>query len=306
METVLIPGSSENIQLSTLVIAPEQPKAVLQLVHGMAEHKERYIPFMNYLSEAGYACVICDLRGHGATVATPDDLGWLGKDGMKGMVDDVHGVTDWIKARYPGLPVYLFGHSMGSMIVRSYLKRYDKDIAGLVVCGSPSQNPAAGLGDFLAGCIGLFKGKRYRSAFLANLCTGNNDKKFKADALRNAWLSTNRANVETYNNDPLCGFPFTTNGYRYGVFRLMKDIYSPDGWVVTNPALPVHFIAGAEDPCIISLKKFSQAVSFLRNRGYKEVTSQVYPGMRHEILNEIGREDVWRDVRARLDGWLAR
>ena len=94
METVLIPGSSDNIQLSTLVIAPEQPKAVLQLVHGMAEHKERYIPFMNYLSEAGYACVICDLRGHGATVATPDDLGWLGKDGMKGMVDDVHGVTD--------------------------------------------------------------------------------------------------------------------------------------------------------------------------------------------------------------------
>jgi alpha-beta hydrolase superfamily lysophospholipase len=254
----------------------------------------------------GYACVICDLRGHGETVASQEDLGYLGKGGMRGLVDDVHCVTDWIKERFPGLPVFLFGHSMGSMIVRSYLKRYDRDIAGLIVCGSPSKNPAAGLGNFLAGCIGLFKGQRYRSEFLANLCTGNNDRKFKADGIKNAWLSTNKANVHAYNNDPLCGFMFTVNGYRNGLFRLMMDIYSPEGWVMSNPELPVHFIAGAEDPCIINLKKFSQAVSFLRGRGYREVTSQVYPRMRHEILNEVGREDVWRDVRDRLDGWLAR
>ena len=306
MESYTVPGASDGVQLSTLVIAPEEPKAVLQLVHGMAEHKERYIPVMNYLSEMGYACVICDLRGHGASVEKKEDLGYLGKDGMKGLIDDVHNVTAWAKAQYPGLPFFLFGHSMGSMIVRAFLKRYDKDIDGLIVCGSPSKNPAAGLGDFLAGCIGLFRGRRYRSEFLANLCTGNNDKKFKDDGIRNAWLSVNKANVEAYNNDPLCGFPFTVNGYRYGLFRLMMDIYDPDDWNVTNPDLPVHFIAGAEDPCIINLKKFSEAVSFLRARGYREVTSKVYPKMRHEILNEIGREDVWRDVRERLDGWLAR
>ena len=306
METFTIPGAADGVQLKTLVIAPESPKAVVQLVHGMAEHKERYIPFMNYLSEAGYACVICDLRGHGETVEKKEDLGWLGKGGMKALVDDVNCVTVWIQEHYPGLPCFLFGHSMGSMVVRSYIKRYDRDVAGVIVCGSPSKNPAAGLGDFLAGCIGLFRGQRYRSQFLADLCTGNNDKKFASDSIKNAWLSVNRANVEAYNNDPLCGFVFTVNGYRNGLFRLMKDIYSPDGWTVTNPDLPIHFIAGAEDPCIINLKKFSQAVSFLRNRGYREVTSQVYPGMRHEILNETGREDVWRDVRTRLDGWLAR
>ena len=187
METFTVPGAADGVQLSTLVIAPESPKAVLQLVHGMAEHKERYIPFMNYLSEMGYACVICDLRGHGETVTDPKDLGWMGKGGMKALVDDVHCVTDWAKAQYPGLPFFLFGHSMGSMIVRSYLKRYDRDIDGLIVCGSPSQNPAAGLGDFLAGCISLFRGPRYRSQFLANLCTGNNDKKFKDDGIKNAW-----------------------------------------------------------------------------------------------------------------------
>ena len=160
METFTVPGAADGVRLSTLVIAPESPKAVLQLVHGMAEHKERYIPFMNYLSEAGYACVICDLRGHGATVTDPKDLGWMGKGGMQALVDDVHCVTDWARAQYPGLPFFLFGHSMGSMIVRSYLKRYDRDIDGLVVCGSPSKNPAAGLGDFLAGCISCFRGPR--------------------------------------------------------------------------------------------------------------------------------------------------
>ena len=306
METFIVPGASDGVQLSTVLIAPEAPKAVVQLVHGMAEHKERYFPFMNYLSEKGYACVINDLRGHGETVTSREDLGYMGKGGMTGLVGDVRKVTEWAKTRFPGLPVFLFGHSMGSMIVRDYVKHGDKGLAGLVVCGSPSNNPAAGLGNFLAGCIGLFRGPRYRSEFLANLCTGNNDKKFKADGVRNAWLSTNIGNVQAYNNDPLCGYVFTVNGYRNGLFRLMKDIYSPNGWVVSNPEMPIHFIAGAEDPCIINLKKFSEAVSFLRARGYKEVTSQVYPGMRHEILNETGREDVWRDVCTRLDGWLAR
>ena len=306
MEKFTIPGASDNVQLSTLVIAPESPKAVFQLVHGMAEHKERYIPLMNYLSEKGYACVINDLRGHGESVASQEDLGYMGKGGMRGLVDDVHNVTNWAKEQYPGLPVFLLGHSMGSMIVRSYIKRYDRDIDGLIVCGSPSNNPAAGLGNFLAGCIGLFKGQRHRSEFLANLSTGSYDKRFKADGLKNAWLSTNRANVQAYNNDPLCGFTFTVNGYRNGLFRLMQDIYSPKEWVVSHPELPVHFIAGSDDPCIVSIRKFSEAVSFIRARGYREVTSQVYPGLRHEILNETGREDVFRDILARLESWLSR
>ena len=101
METFTVPGAADGVQLSTLVIAPESPKAVFQLVHGMAEHKERYIPFMTYLSEMGYACVICDLRGHGETVTDPKDLGWMGRGGMKALVDDVHCVTDWAKAQYP-------------------------------------------------------------------------------------------------------------------------------------------------------------------------------------------------------------
>lgn len=284
------------------VIAPENPKAAVVLVHGMAEHKKRYFPFMTWLSEQGFACVITDLRGHGADVPA-DDLGYFGKKGNELLIEDTLELVRWTKSQYPGLKVFLFGHSMGSLIVRCFAKKFDAQIDGLVVCGSPSKNSAAGPGIILTQLIGLFKGKRYRSPLLEKLSTGAYEKKFAAEGLTNAWLSTNKANVQAYNNDPLCGFRFTANGYQ-GLMCLMQDTYDPDDWTVANPALPVHFIAGSEDPCIGSIKKFSEAVSFFRSRGYKTVTSKIYPGLRHEILNELGKEEVWRDVVAVLESWL--
>lgn len=284
------------------VISPENPKAAVVLVHGMAEHKKRYFPFMTWLSEQGFACVITDLRGHGADVPA-DDLGYFGKKGNELLIEDTLEVVRWTKSQYPGLKVFLFGHSMGSLIVRCFAKKFDAQIDGLVVCGSPSKNSAAGPGIILTQLIGLFKGKRYRSPLLEKLSTGAYEKRFAAEGLTNAWLSTNKANVQAYNNDPLCGFRFTANGYQ-GLMRLMQDTYDPDDWTVANPALPVHFIAGSEDPCIGSIKQFSEAVSFFRSRGYKTVTSKIYPGMRHEILNELGKEEVWRDVVAVLESWL--
>ena len=284
------------------VIAPENPKAAVVLVHGMAEHKKRYFPFMTWLSEQGFACVITDLRGHGADVPA-DDLGYFGKKGNELLIEDTLEVVRWTKSQYPGLKVFLFGHSMGSLIVRCFAKKFDAQIDGLVVCGSPSKNSAAGPGIILTQLIGLFKGKRYRSPLLEKLSTGAYEKRFAAEGLTNAWLSTNKANVQAYNNDPLCGFRFTANGDQ-GLMRLMQDTYDPDDWTVANPALPVHFIAGSEDPCIGSIKQFSEAVSFFRSRGYKTVTSKIYPGLRHEILNELGKEEVWRDVVAVLESWL--
>ena len=294
---------SADVQLSAAVAAPENPKAVVVLVHGMAEHKERYFPFMNYLAETGFACVITDLRGHGASAAFPDDLGYFGKKGRQALTDDTLCVIRWARQQYPGRKVFLFGHSMGSLIVRCFIKQYDGEIDGLVVCGSPSPVSIAGAGVFLTRVIGLFKGQRYRSPLLENMSTGAYNKKFKSEGIANAWLSTNKANVQAYNNDPLCGFRFTVNGYRT-LMQLLKDTYAEKDWKMANPSLPVHFIAGSNDPCIGSVKKFSGAVSFLRGRGYSRVTSQVYKGLRHEILNELGREDVWRDVQSILNSWL--
>ncbi len=301
MDLVSIP--TPDIQLASAVIAPESPKAAVVLIHGMAEHKERYFPFMTWLSEKGYACVIPDLRGHGATAASEADLGYFGKKGRAKLVEDVLSVVQWTRNRYPGLKLFLFGHSMGSLIVRCFTREYDAQIDGLVVCGSPSpRNGAAGMGIFLTRIIGLFKGERYRSPMLENLSTGAYGKRFKGEALTNSWLSVNKANVQAYNNDPLCGFRFTVNGYR-ALLQLLRDTYEEKGWAVAAPKLPVHFICGSEDPCIGSLKQFAKAVSFLRDRGYAQVTSKVYPKMRHEILNELGKEDVWRDIEQILGSW---
>ena len=294
---------SGDAVLSVATIAPENPKAVVVLVHGMAEHKERYFPLMTYLAETGFACVITDLRGHGQSVTSPDDLGYFGKKGKEALLQDTENVVRQAREWYQGVKLFLFGHSMGSLIVRSFLKKRDALIDGLIVCGSPSPVRVAGLGIFLTRCIRLFKGDRFRSPLLENMSTGAYQKKFAGEGLTNAWLSVNKANVQAYNNDPLCGFRFTVNGYR-ALMQLLVETYSEQGWGLAQPALPVHFIAGGSDPCIGSIKAFSKAVSFLRSRGYTQVSSKVYPGMRHEILNETGREDVWRDVQSMLSSWL--
>ena len=301
MKTLSIPAP-DGLRLAAALQAPETPQAILVLVHGMAEHKERYFPFMTFLSELGFACLITDLRGHGATAADKAGLGHFDKKGDRLLVEDTLAVVRYAKELYPGKKVFLMGHSMGSLIVRCFIKRYDSEIDGLVVCGSPSRNGAAGMGILLTRIIGLFKGKRYRSKFLENMATGGYNKKFAQEGT-NAWLSTNKANVQAYNNDTLCGFPFTVLGYQ-GLLGLMEDTYDVDDWNVTRPELPIHFIAGADDPCIVNIQRFSEAVSFIRARGYRTVTSKVYPGLRHEILNEIGKEDVWRDVAALLKSWL--
>ena len=121
MKSLKLKASADDLSLAVLVSEPEgSPKGVFQIVHGMCEHKERYVPFMEYLSAHGYVCVIHDHRGHGESVKTPDDLGFMYKGGWRAMVEDVRVVSDWAKSQYPSLKHILLGHSMGSMVVRSF------------------------------------------------------------------------------------------------------------------------------------------------------------------------------------------
>ena len=302
MEIFTVEGAG-RYKLVTAVSRPEgQPKAVLQMVHGMAEHKERYFPMMEFLSKRGYICVMNDLRGHGASVESERDLGFFGRGGYNKLVEDERLVTLWARSEFPGLPIFLYGHSMGSMIVREYIKKNDDLIAGLIVCGSPSANGAVGLAKALAVIVLMFNGWRYRSSFLQSIATGGYDKVFKKEKTPNSWICTDKNVVDIYNADPLCGFRFTANGY-LALFSLLKSIYSKKGWLLKNPGLPIMFIAGSDDPCIVNTKKYSEAVNFLRDRGYTSVTSKIYPEMRHEIHNEPGKEAVWQDIASAMELW---
>ena len=302
IETLTLPSRADGLPLAVCVVTPEggEPKALVQLAHGMAEHKERYLPFMEYLAGRGFACLINDHRGHGGSVKSPGDLGYFYAGGAGALVEDLHQLTLWFRDRYPGKKLFLFGHSMGSLAVRVYRQKYDGDIDGLVVCGSPGPNPATGAGLALNRAMTAVKGERYVSRLFADMATGSFSKAFPDPATKNAWLSTNRDNVEAYDADPLCGFPFTLNGYR-ALLELMRDTYRPAP--AQHPDLPVHFLSGADDPCAPDAKGFNAAVQRVKDDGYKNVTAKMYPGMRHELLNHAEREMVFEDVAEVLEGW---
>ncbi|MCM1178299.1 MAG: lysophospholipase [Clostridium sp.] len=304
-KNISLKASSDDINLSVLHIAPEStPKAIVQIVHGMCEHKERYTGFMHFLAGNGYACVIHDHRGHGASVKSSDDLGYFYDGGFSAMVDDVHIVTLWAKQQWKGLPLILFGHSMGSMVVRSYTKRYDNELAGLFVCGSPSRNPAAGIGKALASLAGMLCGDKSRPRLIQKIAFGSFNSRIKKPVSPNSWICSDPEIVAAYDANPLCNYQFTANGFR-NLFSLMQDTYSMKGWKLANPNMPIRFIAGENDPCIAGIDNFEKAVDFMKKAGYRNVTSILYPGMRHEILNEIGKEMVWNDVLTFIGLWTS-
>lgn len=290
-------STTDGLEIGVLYLAPDsmEPKGTVQLVHGMCEHKERYKPFMEYLAAHGYICVIHDHRGHGESVRNAEDLGYFYEGGAKAMVDDIKMVTDWIKALFPGLPLVLFGHSMGSMAVRSYTKRYDNLLSGLVICGSPSYNPGLVFGKFLASLNSRLFGRRHRPKLIQNIAFGAFNRNFRHESSHNAWICSDPEIVLAYDNDPLCTFQFTSDGF-LNLFRLMQDAYSLKGWTCSNPELPVMFVSGDKDPCLVDTDRFDEAVGKMRKAGYRHVLQILYPGMRHEILNETGKEKVWADV----------
>lgn len=300
MEKVKLLSPKDALTLELLVSLPEgEPVGVVQIVHGMCEHKERYQEFMEYLNKEGYIAVIHDHRGHGKSVRSEDDLGYMYGAGAEGLLADTRRVTGYIKKRFPGLPLILFGHSMGSLIARVYLKQYDADIDYLVVCGPPSENPAVDVGIGLARLIKAVKGKRYRSRLLETIVFGAYAAKFSKEKSKFAWICSREEIVEAYDKSPLCGFTFTIDGY-LALFSLLKETYSQKGWKRQNLSLPILFIGGEDDPCIGGLKKFQKAASHLRNLGYHKIRGHLYEGMRHEILNETERLKVFEDVSCRL------
>lgn len=294
-EKLTLKSNSDQLELGVSIRIPEKPQRILQLVHGMAEHRERYHNFMDYCAEQGLIVIIHDHRGHGASVKSKEDFGYFGPNGAENIVEDVHQITTYIRDRFPSLPLTLFGHSMGSLVVRCYIQKYDQDIDGLIVCGSPSYQVGSRAGLVVAKLMQIFKSEKHRSKLINHLAFSKNVKKFEQEGSPNAWIVSDPAVLEAYDADERDGFVFTLNGFET-LFKLMQQAYSKYGWVVNNPNLPILFIAGADDPCIIDEKHFYKAVNFLRQRGYRNVTSKLYPGMRHEILNEVSKLDVWQDV----------
>lgn len=296
IENFTVVSDYDQTPLSAVAYIPESPKAIFQIVHGMCEHKGRYEPFMRFMAENGFVVVAHDHRGHGESVQSDDDLGYFGDRTGEAIVEDAAKVTREAKAKFGGLPVVLFGHSMGSLVVRCYIQKYDDTIDKLIVCGSPSRNPLVGTAIAMAKTIGKFKGERHRSETLKRLSTGDGDDDFPGEGT-DAWLTRDREIVRRYADDPKCGYTFTVNGY-LNLFYLLKKTYDKGRYALKKKNLPIFFVAGSDDPVIVSEEKWAKAQAFLRDLGYENVAGKLFHQMRHEVLNELGKEEVYAAILA--------
>lgn len=290
-------SEADGLGISVLAVLPdERPcKGILQLVHGMSEYKERYLPFMEYMAARGYVTIIHDHRGHGKSVYSKKDLGYMYGGGAAAMLKDIETVNRGVRKEFPGVPLILFGHSMGSLAVRAFAAEHDDCMDMLIVCGSPSKNPARPLGQVIAKAESAVFGAAHKSRFLEGISFGAYAMRFRRDKNCTAWICSDKAVAEEYNTSEYCGFTFTDDGY-LALFELMERAYNIKRWKCTNPGMPVLFVSGADDPCMTDVRHFAKAVQAMRSAGYRDVKGKLYPGMRHEILNEKGKEKVYRDI----------
>ena len=290
-----VESAYDGLQISVLEVVPvEKPKAVVYLAHGLCGCKERFLPFMEYLAANGVACVANDHRGHGSSIRTEADRGYTYQGGAKAMVMDMEVVADYIAQHYQGVPITLLGHSMGSLAARTFLKQNDDRLDKVIICGSPSPNPMAPIGRAIVNIMSKRDSGKRRPEMLQKFTSTSYNRKFKHEGYQ-AWTCSDAKVRKQFADDPRCNFTITVDLAK-ALMDLMKETYSKKDWSVKKSELPILFISGEDDPCMISKKRFERVIRKIGDCGYKNVQSITYPQMRHEILNEIDKQKVWVDV----------
>ena len=286
-------ASRDGYELSLRFYETAAPKAVVKFIHGMEEYQDRYESFAEYLQEAGYTVVTADLRGHGKNAPVLSHI--ADKEGHLRLLEDEEVILDEIHGRWPGVPVILFGHSMGTIIARAFLQKHSGEFRKVVLSGYPNPNGAAGAGVLLTEMIASVKGGKGYSKLVDGMVLGPFAKAVPNAVTPQDWLSVNRDNVQRYIADPLCGVRFTLGSYN-ALFHLIRMMDSPENYEEVRKDLPILLISGKEDPCTGGEKGRADSENRLRRAGFRELEIVTLEGMRHEILNETGREDVYRRI----------
>ncbi|MGP1544468.1 MAG: alpha/beta fold hydrolase [Candidatus Fimenecus sp.] len=289
-------SSSDLCNINGVCIAPDNisdVKAVIQITHGMAEHKERYFGFMEKLCDAGFASYIIDLLGHGESVESSNDLGYFGNRMEQNLLDDMKTLNDLIHSEYPETPIFMFGHSMGSFLTRAYTSIYESSVKAAVYCGTSGANPIVPIAIKLAEIQIKKNGEKSKGDFLNKIAFASYNKKTDKRTPFD-WLSVNTENVDEYISDKLCGFTFTNNGF-LTLFRLVKYIQSPEWYEKVPNDMPLYLIAGSDDPVGSYGKGVKSVYRKLLESGHK-VKFKLWTGDRHEILLENNADEVISDV----------
>lgn len=286
---------------------PEKPKAVIQIVHGMAEYIDRYDELAQYFVSRGFVVCAEDHIGHGKSAGGPQEFGHMPAHGGKDiLLRDVHTLYRMVHELFPDVPYVMYGHSMGSFITRAYIARYGSELSACVLSGTGNvAAPLSRFGRSLARLLATMRGETYRSSFIDNMGAGGYGKQIENARTNLDWLSTDPNVVDAYIADDLCGFMFTVGGYAT-LLDLTAEVVTPQCASGVPKDLPVFFVAGAGDPVGDMGKGVRAAAQLLRDAGVKKVDERIYDGMRHEIHNEIGREQVYDDVASWIEDALER
>ncbi len=272
-------------------------RCVVQIVHGMAEYIERYEEFAEFLTERG--CVVTgeDHMGHGKSVGKSGKYGYFcEQDPATVLVRDVHRLKKTTQALYPEVPYIIMGHSMGSFITRNYMFRYGTGISAAVIMGTGMQPQALlKVSKAVAGIQKLFCGPRHVSGLIDKLAFGSYNKRIRNPATPFDWLSRDAERVNKYISDSLCGFVFTANGFST-LFELISRLNKQENLERIPSSLPVLMVSGDADPVGDYGKGVQKAYESLQNAGLENITLKLYEGGRHELLNEINRDEVMQDV----------
>mgnify|MGYP003294240794 CR=1 FL=1 len=294
----------DGLEISAVAAVPtDNVCGVVQLVHGMNEYKERYFDFMDYLAEQGFITVIHDNRGHGKSIASPDDLGYMYPNGGEGFVADIAQMNSIAHGVFPDLPCFMIAHSMGSLGARCFLKENDNLIDGLILLGSPSYSRFSRPVRAICSTAAVDKQKRERIETIEEASEKLFNRGF--GTAPHSWICSRKEVVEEFNSNPLSNFIYTLNGFD-ALLYLLKETYSSKGWDVKSPQLPIRFISGKKDPVMLSEKKFFKAVENLRRKGYESISHRLFDNMRHEVLNEKNNIAVYRDIAKTLFSWIDR
>lgn len=272
------------------------PRAAVQIFHGMAEHAGRYQAFAEFLNRNGFVVYADDHRGHGKTAGTVEKVGYIGEDGYNKIVEDESMITAFIKEKYPGLPVFVFAHSFGSFIGQSYITMYGGDIAGIILSGSAARSKfEIGFGRVLTTLDKAITGEEKQSLLMNSICFGTYNKKITDSKSAFAWISRDAKEVEKYEMDIYCGTVFTVN-YFYYMFKGLQELYEKGVFDRIPKTLPIYLMSGTADPVGSYGKCVYKLYDKYKKVNIKNLELKLYQGGRHEMLNEINREEVFNDI----------